>query len=276
MSKISKYLAGALAFTMLTAVGCGTVDDTSTSDTDTSTVEETSAEPQTTNAIKTNSETLSSGDTSTEVTETSSESGSADTPTRVEDDLTATQLEVLSAVDKGLTAFQTADIEGIYDYTDLIISYYIAYGKTALKEEVLAALEEEGTDIVPMEEGMIEWKVSNIAPISDDRYAAMANFLYNEIDTWFEQSDGNGNQYYSFSKVKEAFNIADIYCVEVEATYPLEPEDGVMYDMMPVEYSNSCFYVFKMDGEWKLDLPYSMYYTFSVLAAEMQNEIHNN
>lgn len=188
------------------------------------------------------------------------------------------QIEIKKAVDKALTAFQTADIEGIFDCTDMDIFYYAVYEKVPSREELLQTLGESGTEFSPIEDSEISWELLNIAPVNESTYTDMYAFLNGGFADLVKKVN-NSNEYNlmdnfgsiaDFEKIRGIFGITDVYAVQINAEYP-EKKDNSVVISSAVE-SNTCFYVFKIKGNWKLDVPYSTYFMVDKMIAKYESE----
>lgn len=188
------------------------------------------------------------------------------------------QIEIKKAVDKALTAFQTADVEGIFDCTDMDIFYYAAYGKVPSREELLQTFGESGTEFSPIEDSEISWELLNIAPVNESTYTDMYAFLNGDFADLVKKVN-NSNEYNlmdnfgsiaDFEKIRDIFGITDVYAVQINAEYP-EKKDNSVVISSAVE-SNTCFYVFKIKGDWKLDIPYSTYFMVDKMIAKYESD----
>lgn len=188
------------------------------------------------------------------------------------------QIEIKKAVDKALTAFRTADVEGIFDCTDMDIFYYAAYGKVPSREELLQTFGESGTEFSPIEDSEISWELLNIAPVNESTYTDMYAFLNGGFADLVKKVN-NSNEYNlmdnfgsiaDFEKIRDIFGITDVYAVQINAEYP-EKKDNSVVISSAVE-SNTCFYVFKIKGNWKLDIPYSTYFMVDKMIAKYESE----
>lgn len=194
-----------------------------------------------------------------------------------------TEAEVRDAVNKALTAYSKGDIEGIVRYSDMEIPYYLYAGETGTEEQMIELLNEseEGTIVNAIEEG-VEWEVLNVAPVNESTYSDMYSFLtdgkleeimaafgYMTTQTGFAEDEEDGSivpSYLTFKASKELFNITDIYAVRISANYDESTNDIAVSN---ASESSGCFYVFRMNGQWKLDVVYSsafaMYQAFSTI-----------
>lgn len=188
------------------------------------------------------------------------------------------QIEIKKAVDKALTVFQTADVEGIFDCTDMDIFYYAAYGKVPSREELLQTFGESGTEFSPIEDSEISWELLNIAPVNESTYTDMYAFLNGGFADLVKKVN-NSNEYNlmdnfgsiaDFEKIRGIFGITDVYAVQINAEYP-EKKDNSVVISSAVE-SNTCFYVFKIKDNWKLDIPYSTYFMVDKMIAKYESE----
>lgn len=188
------------------------------------------------------------------------------------------QIEIKKAVDKALTAFQTADVEGIFDCTDMDIFYYAVYEKVPSREELLQTFGESGTEFSPIEDSEISWELLNIAPVNESTYTDMYAFLNGDFADLVKKVN-NSNEYNlmdnfgsiaDFEKIRDIFGITDVYAVQINAEYP-EKKDNSVVISSAVE-SNTCFYVFKIKGDWKLDIPYSTYFMVDKMIAKYESD----
>lgn len=187
------------------------------------------------------------------------------------------------------------DYDAIYDYVDLDVLYYMAKGEKGDKETIINYLKEQGekADVASLTmtgsaAANCKNTVTKVTPLSSEENeeyrkfldiqsgeelsAYMAektgidvsdeNFDMNVMDVDVDKEDADKliSKYVPFSEMKEQFNITDVYCATVVVTPASESDfsvsenetNGIDLDM------SMTFYVFKIDGKWKLDLPYSM------------------
>ena len=275
-----RLTAGAIALAIIAGVtGCGASEDKISSPTS-EPVTETTSEETAAETIRSESEelTVTSSEEATETKEITTPSETEEVPEEVSPYFTKTELEIKGAVNNALKAFQTADVNGVFDYTDMEIFYYMAYEKVPSKEEINDAFLENGTLIAPLDNESITWEILNIAPVNESTYVDMNAFLnggfselvekvnnndeYNLIDNFGSISD--------FESIKKTFGITDVYAVQINAEYPEGEDSGVA--LSPAIESSTCFYVFKMNGNWKLDIPYSTYFMVDKMIKEYENK----
>ena len=275
-----RLTAGAIALAIIAGVtGCGASEDKISSSTS-EPVTETTSEETAAETIRSESEelTVTSSEEATETKEITTPSETEEVPEEVSPYFTKTELEIKGAVNNALKAFQTADVNGVFDYTDMEIFYYMAYEKVPSKEEINDAFLENGTLIAPLDNESITWEILNIAPVNESTYVDMNAFLnggfselvekvnnndeYNLIDNFGSISD--------FESIKKTFGITDVYAVQINAEYPEGEDSGVA--LSPAIESSTCFYVFKMNGNWKLDIPYSTYFMVDKMIKEYENK----
>lgn len=162
------------------------------------------------------------------------------------------ELAVKGAVDNALTAYLHGDIDGVMEYSDMEIMYYMAYKQRADKETMLKALSENGEDFFSgIQDNDVKWEVKSVSPISDEKYSDMKDYLYNKYGETY------GEPY--FSEVEKAFNITDIYVAAVGVDYSdsEEMQSGADAGLS----STSLFYVFGYEDKWVLDTAYSTAYS---------------
>lgn len=126
-----------------------------------------------------------------------------------------------------------------------------------------------------------QWELKNIAPVNEDSYTEMNDFLYNgfaEMLTGFQESGiesivGKEDVLATvsdFNSMKEKFNIADVYAVQIVEHSETETDAEADSDTTnAADYGSetSVCYMFKIDGKWKLDLAYTTYYMMNGLAS---------
>lgn len=274
-----RLTAGAMALAIIAGVtGCGASEDKISSPTS-EPVTETTSEETTAETIRSESEelTVTSSEETTEAKETTTSSKTEEVPEEVSPYFTKTELEIKEAVNNALKAFQTADVNGVFDYTDMEIFYYMAYEKVPSKEEINDAFLENGTLIAPLDNESITWEILNIAPVNESTYVDMNAFLnsgFSELVEKVNNSDeynliDNFGSISDFESIKKTFGITDVYAVQINAEYP-EGENSSPA-LSPAIESSTCFYVFKMNGNWKLDIPYSTYFMVDKMIKEYEN-----
>lgn len=196
-------------------------------------------------------------------TSTRTTSEAATSPTYYE----GKELEVKGAVDNAMSAYLHGDIDGILKYSTMEIMYYMAYRQRADKDTMKKAIEESGEDYFQaLQENDVKWNVIEVAPLSDERFSDMSNFLYNEYDKIYS------NDLPTYEEIKNALNISDVYVAVVEADYSGASEK-IKEGMKNGLSSTSNFYVFCVDGEWQLDTTYSTSYSMQKVLKEKRDVI---
>ena len=275
-----RLTAGAMALAIIAGItGCGASEDKISSPTS-EPVTETTSEETAAETIRSESEelTVTSSEETTETKEITTPSETEEVPEGVSPYFTKTELEIKEAVNNALKAFQTADVNGVFDYTDMEIFYYMAYEKVPSEEEINDAFLENGTLIAPLDNESITWEILNIAPVNESTYVDMNAFLnggFSELVEKVNNSDeynliDNFGSISDFESIKKTFGITDVYAVQINAEYPEGEDSGVA--LSPAIESSTCFYVFKMNGNWKLDIPYSTYFMVDKMIKEYENK----
>lgn len=186
--------------------------------------------------------------------------------------------EVKEAVDKALTAYRDGDTDGIVKYSTMEFYYFTQFGHPSESDkELKEKLKDNRYMVAPMGAEEITWE-TEVYSFDDEFVSDMKYYLETELPQNIrkarEESSSSEEEPVAYTlptleELSEAYNISNICVVNITSHYP-DTEESSSEDSSSVESSSIYAYVFKIDGEWRLDFMYTQ--SYSIYVWEKENE----